>query len=388
MQARYYSPILKRFLNEDPAGFAGGRNLYAYCSGDPVNAMDPFGLGKVSAASNFGSSSTFSGVAGAALNGADRFTTQFNSLLWNTVNGQGLADLVGTATGYLYSLADPATRSGAWSNTVDDFSRLGSAQEWKNTGSYMISPEGLASAAFMIDATLAGGLGRGNCFPAGTKVSTSHGDVNIEDIEVGDLVYAYDFATGTVVESRVSETPRHFTYYWVEIQVAGETIKSTRKHPFWVQSENRWVDAVDLKAGMDVRLLTGQTAAIVSTFVHELQNPETTYNFEVEVQHNYFVGHAHVLVHNPPDGSYTNTHLSGKEYVGKGDATRAAESAVEKALKFNDPLVKTNWTPANGTADSFVQEEMRLRVAGGPRGNTYNKINSPGNMIASGSGCP
>ena len=47
MQARYYSPILKRFLNEDPAGFAGGRNLYAYCMGDPVNAMDPFGLGAV-----------------------------------------------------------------------------------------------------------------------------------------------------------------------------------------------------------------------------------------------------------------------------------------------------------------------------------------------------
>ena len=58
MQARYYSPILKRFLNEDPAGFAGGRNLYAYCSGDPVNAMDPFGLGAVSSSSNSGAASS------------------------------------------------------------------------------------------------------------------------------------------------------------------------------------------------------------------------------------------------------------------------------------------------------------------------------------------
>ncbi len=27
MRARFYSPALKRFLNEDPSGFAGGTNL-------------------------------------------------------------------------------------------------------------------------------------------------------------------------------------------------------------------------------------------------------------------------------------------------------------------------------------------------------------------------
>ena len=45
MQARYYSPIFRRFLSEDPSGFSGGINLYAYTGGDPVNFMDPFGLG-------------------------------------------------------------------------------------------------------------------------------------------------------------------------------------------------------------------------------------------------------------------------------------------------------------------------------------------------------
>ena len=47
LQARYYSPVFRRFLSEDPAGFAGGINLYAYTGGDPVNFMDPFGLGAV-----------------------------------------------------------------------------------------------------------------------------------------------------------------------------------------------------------------------------------------------------------------------------------------------------------------------------------------------------
>jgi RHS repeat-associated protein len=45
MQARFYSPVIQRFLNEDPSGFSGGNNLYAFAAGDPVDLMDPFGLG-------------------------------------------------------------------------------------------------------------------------------------------------------------------------------------------------------------------------------------------------------------------------------------------------------------------------------------------------------
>jgi RHS repeat-associated protein len=58
MQARFYSPVFRRFLNEDPSGFAGGTNMYAYATGDPVNLMDPFGLGPVGADSGGGPSVT------------------------------------------------------------------------------------------------------------------------------------------------------------------------------------------------------------------------------------------------------------------------------------------------------------------------------------------
>jgi RHS repeat-associated protein len=43
-RARYYDPKMGRFIQEDPIGLAGGANLYAYASGDPVNAADPSGL--------------------------------------------------------------------------------------------------------------------------------------------------------------------------------------------------------------------------------------------------------------------------------------------------------------------------------------------------------
>jgi len=45
MRARYYDPVLGRFISEDPIGFAGGSvNLYAYVSNNPVNLIDPYGL--------------------------------------------------------------------------------------------------------------------------------------------------------------------------------------------------------------------------------------------------------------------------------------------------------------------------------------------------------
>ena len=44
-RARYYSPVIQRFLSEDSIGFAGGdANLYAYVFNSPTNFTDPSGL--------------------------------------------------------------------------------------------------------------------------------------------------------------------------------------------------------------------------------------------------------------------------------------------------------------------------------------------------------
>ena len=56
MRARYYSPVLRRFINADiVAGSidnAGTLNRYAYCNGDPVSYVDPFGLSADNARGN------------------------------------------------------------------------------------------------------------------------------------------------------------------------------------------------------------------------------------------------------------------------------------------------------------------------------------------------
>ena len=47
MQARYYDPVIGRFLSNDPVGFAPSRpdyfNRYAYVGNDPLNKTDPDG---------------------------------------------------------------------------------------------------------------------------------------------------------------------------------------------------------------------------------------------------------------------------------------------------------------------------------------------------------
>lgn len=78
-------------------------------------------------------------------------------------------------------------------------------------------------------------------------------------------------------------------------------------------------------------------------------------------------------------GSYTNKHVSGKKYHGKGPEGRAKQSGREKAKEHNDPLEDTDWTPSRNDREAFKDESRRLGNDGGP-GNpdNYNKRRSPG----------
>jgi RHS repeat-associated protein len=43
-RARYYEPAARRFISEDPIGYAGSPNLYAYVDGKVLDGRDPTGL--------------------------------------------------------------------------------------------------------------------------------------------------------------------------------------------------------------------------------------------------------------------------------------------------------------------------------------------------------
>ena len=50
---RYYDPGTGKFINRDPIGYAGGANLYGFCTGNPVNESDPNGTDALDDTSNF-----------------------------------------------------------------------------------------------------------------------------------------------------------------------------------------------------------------------------------------------------------------------------------------------------------------------------------------------
>jgi hypothetical protein len=173
----------------------------------------------------------------------------------------------------------------------------------------------------------------GPCFPAGTLVSTPAGNVKIENLVIGDEVYAYDFDAQSVIVEKVLQTPRNWTDIWIDIAVGDETLRSTRAHRFWVESEHAWIEAQSLKAGMVLRLESGDTRVITQVSRYEAPAPEDTFNLEVSRVHNYFVGTNGILVHNGGEtgnlvdrqptilGSGSST-LQGRPTSGAGTLTR------------------------------------------------------------------
>jgi RHS repeat-associated protein len=57
-RARYYDPLMGRFVSEDPIGLEGGINLYAYAGNDPINKRDPTGLAEVTCPTGWNSELT------------------------------------------------------------------------------------------------------------------------------------------------------------------------------------------------------------------------------------------------------------------------------------------------------------------------------------------
>ena len=175
------------------------------------------------------------------------------------------------------------------------------------------------------------------CFIAGTKVLTDSGQKNIEDIEVGDYVLAYDEETGVTAYKPVLHLFRNTTKEWCTVSVRGNDgelyeITSTPGHKYFVPSNRvrkdsralehasyaglseKWVSACDLKHGDKVLLSDGTLCEVEGVTLKQLETPETTYNLEVADFHTYYVSDACVLVHN---NKCHELGKQGEEYIAR-----------------------------------------------------------------------
>ena len=119
----------------------------------------------------------------------------------------------------------------------------------------------------------------------------------IEEIAVGDYVWATDPETGVTELKQVTQLFRNETNELIHVTVNGEEITCTPNHPFYSPVKG-WTSACKLRAG-DVLVALNGEYVVVEQIQHELlECPETTYNFEVGDFHTYYVGYEPILVHN------------------------------------------------------------------------------------------
>ena len=173
----------------------------------------------------------------------------------------------------------------------------------------------------------------GACFTAGTPVAVKDGYKAIEDIEVGDLVWAENPITGEKELKRVLKTFVRSKDEIIVIHIGNETIETTSEHPFYVEGKG-WTAAGKLEVGDTFRLLNGETISVDKIEVVELGGKINVYNFEVEDLHTYFVGENRVLVHNVCDGTGKTKADVLDENVKKG---KAFESTKSKDFKIQNP---------------------------------------------------
>ena len=260
--------------------------------------------------------------------GAAIATTLFN-IAMGTVIGAATTLAIGGITA---GISSALKGNGFWNGFADYYASANLADIF------------LTSFAFAaVGVMLSNVVGAFQCFKEGTLVATEDGLKPIEEIKVGDKVLAYDEATGEQAYKPVLQLFRNKTEEWCEVfvEVNGKTeiITSTPGHKYYLpnNTENReiglqqehesyitlsekWVSACKLKAGDKVLLSDGKYGIVKSVKIHALKTPETTYNFEVEDFHTYYVGEDSVCVHNAGCGGDFKKY-SAEEIAKRGDIT-------------------------------------------------------------------
>jgi RHS repeat-associated protein len=334
-RARYYSPYLGRFISRDPlsgAEFSQGTNLYAYCENNYTDLDDPTG-------------ESWQGF----LDGAG--TIPVLNEITDPINA-AVSISQGDWVGAGLAIGGMAPGLGEGADVLKAGRDIVKATE--EAGKITKNAEHVAK----------GGI----CFAMGTLISTPDGEKKIENIRKGDVVYCYDFKKHEVVKSHVLAIYRNTTSEWQRLQfAAGDTLQCTPKHPFWIVAQHAWVEASSLKVGAVVLLENGQEGTLTKSSIRHLSKPETTYNFNVERVHDYFVGNSQILVHNSCMAAEGGTTTVGR-YMSQAELdAMKAEGKVQESL--------------NNGVTSVTHPPSPTAYANAPKGDIYTEFDVPKSAI-------
>lgn len=132
------------------------------------------------------------------------------------------------------------------------------------------------------------------CFAEGTKISIGDGFKNIEEVQIGDLVWSFNDSSKDVSLRPVINTVKKLSNHLQKLVIGNDTLFTTDDHPFYVS--NTWKKAVDLELGDTLTFRIGNQGLL--SYKERIDTMVIVYNFAVEHNHTYFVGEQEILVHN------------------------------------------------------------------------------------------
>ncbi len=307
--ARHYDPQLGRFVMADPV--LDGLNRYSDVRNNPLVWTDPSGYcaggtcygGEDAAEFSIGNDTRFDGV----FNSSDGthstcYIGQLQADCGSDAFGRGgAASWESAVNGIAYSVAHPLESAKGAAHCVSYFpfcvvetARSAAAEctavkEKGYCAGYITGEEfltigtagftrGPSLASRVIRATsrarrapsgaaddLLRAACRTNSFVPGTEVLLADGTTKpIEDIEIGDWVWAHEPETGEtcarqVVDTIVGDGEKQL----VDIKVLRDTVTATDGHPFWVTNDGAWIGAEDLEVGDRLLLAGGHTTVVL-----------------------------------------------------------------------------------------------------------------------------
>ena len=231
----------------------------------------------------------------------------------------------------------------------------------------------LAVAKIVKDAR-GGGEGGGaqcalNSFAPDTPVLTADGAQAIGTLNVGDVVLAYDTASGTVSRVPITHVWVHRDAMLVDLRIDGTLIETTTEHPFFT-AETGWVDAGALWAGAHIRTVAG-TAGVVQQ-IAVVARTQVLYNLTVATANTFFVGRAGWLVHN--DTCHVSRRQAFQEAKDANDVPRSQAGLQTKIPDKNtqQPLRQGEFTNNKGVQITIREDLPRTYPDGGYQGPHFN----------------
>ena len=424
LTVRSYDPALERFLQPDPSE-QEGLFSYVYAADNPDDRTDPSGLfvatplrsgnlltANTNVESNVavGSPQWNNEIAGGgakphggmkgdldgslvpsacgdgevcqANGGAHRYAYRFPcafivTALCDFVTAVfGALDAIGNGTcnlsgvcgdlEVLRSNASTYAKLGALADLVLWFPGLDVEKIIGFLGRFIIDADRFRAAAKLVSCAL--------CFPAGTTVTTPHGEQAIQTLKVGDQVLAEDPATGKVGVERVQAVIHDPASPLIVVELSdGSSIKVTADHPFWVDQGidfrgPGWLPAGQLRPGDQLRTAEGRSVRVVGLRYNV--GKADVYTLTVSGDHDFFVGSAHVLVHNadtPCRTLFTNLSNFNSSLRGYAQDVFKDPQATKSAINLMDAFSQGVDHPGIGTSNLPGTSLIYLRSRNGVR---------------------